>query len=110
LKRQEKKEYTATIIPDSQGFHYISGFAVAVNSPSEYRELGNNDLIPEIITASGGRVYNISEIEKLIPDILEKKNNSIIHERVDLSSLFLFAALMLFSIDVIVRRLLEIFR
>ena len=110
FEKTGEKEYTATIIPDSQGFHYISGFAVAVNSPSEYRELGNNDLIPEIITASGGRVYNISEIGKLIPDILEKKNNSIIHERVDLSSLFLFAALMLFSIDVIVRRLLEIFR
>lgn len=109
FEKTGESEYTATIIPDSQGFHNISGFAVAVNAPAEYRELGNNDLIPGIITASGGQVYNISEIGKLIPDIAIK-NTSIIQDRVDLSSLFLFAALMLFSIEVILRRLFEIFR
>lgn len=101
--------YMATIIPDSEGFHDISGFTVAVNAPAEYREIGNNDLIPGIIRAAGGQVYNTSGIERLIPDIMTK-NTAVIHERVELAPLFLFAALLLYSLEVIMRRLVEIFR
>ncbi len=104
-----EEQYRATIIPESAGFHDISGYTVAVNVPAEYREIGNNDLIPEVIKASGGKVYNISEIERLIPDI-EQKNTALIRERVELATLFLFAALVLYSIDVILRRLVEIIR
>jgi hypothetical protein len=99
----------ATIIPDSEGFHDISGYTVAVNAPAEYRKIGNNDLIPGIIRAAGGRVYNTSEIDRLIPDIMTK-NTVVIHERVELAPFFLFAALLLYSVEVIMRRLVEIIR
>lgn len=109
FEKTGEEQYMATTIPDSEGFHDISGFTVAVNVPAEYREIGNNDLIPGIIRAAGGRVYNTSEIERLIPDI-EKKNTAVIRERVELAAFFLFAALVLYSIEVILRRLVEIFR
>ena len=109
FEKTGEQQYIATIIPNSEGFHDISGYTVAVNVPREYREIGNNDLIPGIITAAGGQVYNLSEIERLIPDIT-KKNTAIIHERVELAPFFLFAALVLYSIEIILRRLVEIFR
>lgn len=109
FEKTGEEQYRATIIPDSAGFHDISGYTVAVNAPAEYREIGNNDLIPEVLRAAGGRVYNISEIERVIPDI-EQKNTAVIRERVELAALFLFAALVLYSIDVILRRLVEIIR
>lgn len=109
FEKTGEEQYRATIIPDSAGFHDISGYTIAVNAPAEYREIGNNDLIPEVIKAAGGQVYNISEIERLIPDI-KKKNTAMIRERVELASLFLFAALLLYSIEIILRRLVGIFK
>ena len=109
FEKTDKEQYKATIIPDSEGFHDISGYAVAVNVPIEYRETGNNDLIPGVIKSAGGQVYNTSEIERLIPDI-KKKNTAMVQERVELSSLFLFAALLLYSIEIILRRLVGIIR
>ncbi|PWB56931.1 MAG: hypothetical protein C3F06_00110 [Candidatus Methanoperedenaceae archaeon] len=109
FEKTGEEQYRATIIPDSEGFHDISGYTIAVNAPAEYREIGNNDLIPEVIKAAGGQVYNISEIERLIPDI-KKKNTAMIQARVELATLFLFAALLLYSIEIILRRLVGIFR
>ncbi|HWQ95977.1 MAG TPA: VWA domain-containing protein [Candidatus Methylomirabilis sp.] len=109
FEKTGEQQYIATIIPDSPGFHDISGYTVAINAPIEYREIGNNDQMPAIVTAAGGQIYNLSEIERLIPDI-SKKNTAVIHERVELAPLFLFAALLLYSIEIILRRLLEIFR
>ena len=109
FEKTGEEQYRATIIPDSAGFHDISGYTVAVNAPAEYREIGNNDLIPGVIKAAGGQVYNISEIERLIPDI-KKKNSAMMQERVELATLFLFSALLLYSIEIILRRLVEIIR
>lgn len=107
--RTGENQYTAVITPDSAGFKDISGLSVAVNSPDEYREIGNNGVIPEIITASGGKVYRISQIDDLIPDI-GKKSTSIVQERVELFPFFLFLALSLYSLEIIVRRILKSLR
>ncbi len=109
FEKTGEEQYRATMIPDTEGFHDISGFTVAVNAPAEYRQIGNNDLIPGIIRAAGGKVYNASEIERLIPDI-KKKNTAMIRERVELTSLFLFTALFLYSLEIILRRLVKIVR
>ena len=109
FSRTGEKLYTSTVIPNSTGFHDLSGYMIAVNEPSEFRELGNNELLPEFITASGGRVYDISEIKELIPDLVDK-HTALLHESVDLKPLFLLAALLLYSIEVITRRLVDILR
>lgn len=104
-----ERTYKATIVPEAPGFHEIPGYVVAINQPFEYREVGNNGLMPGIIRAAGGQVYNTSEIERFIPDIA-KKNTAITLERVDLAPVFLFAALMFYGIEVILRRYIEIIR
>ncbi len=101
--------YGADVVPDSTGIHDLSGYTIAVNQPSEYREPGNNAILSDIITSAGGRVYSMSEIGSLIPDI-KSKNTGMVREMVDLKPLFIFAALMMYSIEVIIRRLAEIFR
>lgn len=109
FSRTGERLYSADIIPNTTGFHDLSGYTIAVNQPSEYRMLGNDELISDVIKAAGGHVYNRSEIELLIPDIKNKKTG-IVREAVDLEPLFLLAALMLYSIEVIIRRLFEILR
>ncbi len=102
--RTGERQFSASIFSDSTGFHDLSGYTIAVNQPSEYRVLGNNQLISGVIAGAGGHVYNRSEIDMLIPDIKNKKTG-VVNEEVDLKPLFLFAALVLYSIEVIIRRL-----
>ncbi len=109
FERERERVYHAAIISNTTGFHDISGYTIAVNQPSEYRELGNNELIADIAGAAGGHVYNRSEIDRLIPDINTEKSATF-REMVDLGPMFLFAALLLYSIEVILRRMYEIFR
>ncbi len=102
--RTGERQFSASIVPESTGFHDLSGYTIAVNEASEYRVLGNNRLIAGVVAGAGGQVYNRSEIDMLIPDIKNKKTG-MVTEEVDLKPLFLFAALLLYSIEVIIRRL-----
>ncbi|VVB85395.1 von Willebrand factor type A domain protein [uncultured archaeon] len=104
--RTGERLYSAGLNLNSTGFHDLSGYTIAVNVPSEYRELGNNELLDQLIRAGGGQVYNQSGIALLIPDI-RNRNTGIVQETVDLGPLFLFAALLLYSIEVILRRISE---
>ncbi len=107
FERTGEKLFHAAVYPDSTGFHDISGYTVAVNEPAEYRDTGNNELIPAIITAAGGRVYDQSGLERLIPDMISQKTGMVRHVT-DLRPVFLMAALLLFTIEVVLRRLAEI--
>ncbi|HWR26552.1 MAG TPA: vWA domain-containing protein [candidate division Zixibacteria bacterium] len=109
FERRGNRLYSAEIFMNSTGFHDLSGYRIAVNEPAEYRELGNNDLISEVIAASGGHVYNMSEIEMLIPDI-KNKNTGIVSEAIDLRPILIFAAMILYSLEVIIRRMFDVLK
>jgi len=109
FEKTREKQYHTVIYPNSTGFHDLSGYTVAVNERSEYRNTGNNDLIPGIITGSGGQVYNISELDGLISDITSAKTG-MVRKVVYLGPVFLLAALLLYSMEVVFRRIMEILR
>jgi hypothetical protein len=109
FEKTGEKQYHTAVYPNSTGFHDLSGYTVAVNARSEYRDTGNNELIPGIITGAGGQVYNISELDGLISDITVAKTG-MVHKVVYLGPVFLLAALLLYSIEVIFRRIMELLR
>lgn len=73
LSQTDPDTYEATINLDREGFHDLSGYGIAVNYPLEYKEIGFNEKLINIIESNGGRVYNEDEFEGLIQD-LEKKD------------------------------------
>lgn len=107
FEKTGEKLYHATVYPNSTGFHDISGYTVAVNALSEYRNTGRSELIPDIITGAGGRVYNISELDGLISHTTAAKTG-MVRKVVYLGPVFLLAALLLYSIEVILRRIMEL--
>jgi uncharacterized protein YegL len=104
FERTGEWQFHSTIFPDSTGFHDLSGYIVAVNEPSEYRITGTDELISGIITAGGGQVYNSSDLGQLIPDITAKKTG-VVRQVTDLRYGFLLAALLLYTFEVVLRRL-----
>jgi hypothetical protein len=109
FEKTGEKQYHASVYPNSTGFHDLSGYTVAVNVPSEYRNTGSNELIPGIITGAGGQVYNNSELDRLISDITAAKTG-MLRKVVYLGPVFLLAALLLYSMEVVIRRIMHLLR
>ncbi|MBU4076981.1 MAG: VWA domain-containing protein [Euryarchaeota archaeon] len=105
--RAGDRQFHTAVYPNSTGFHDISGYTVAVNEPKEYRETGNNELIAGIITAGGGHVFDRSRLEQLIPEITARKTG-MVKQVIDMRPVFLLAALLLYSAEVLLRRIADL--
>ena len=105
LSRTGQTTYEAAINPDKEGFHDLSGYGIAVNYPLEYRDVGFNDKLKSAIESNGGRVYDEGEVEGLLFMDIKEKAVRTVEEPKSEKMPFLIAALVLFLIEVIIRRL-----
>ncbi|MBA1343386.1 MAG: hypothetical protein C5S52_07300 [ANME-2 cluster archaeon] len=109
ISRIAENTYTTEIDLGEQGVYYLSDYGIAVNYPLEYRDVGMNPDAEKIIQSYGGRVYNESEVGMLLSDVRRKSVRTVC-EPVDQKIPFILAALALFLIEVIGRRVREIMR
>jgi uncharacterized membrane protein len=88
--------------------------AIAVDIPREYRKMGANlEELSAITRLTNGRVYNCSEIERLKWDILDyaiEGSYGDVLQKTPLQTYFMVAALSLFFLDIVTRRILDIIR
>ncbi|MCX9009530.1 MAG: VWA domain-containing protein [Candidatus Methanoperedens sp.] len=106
LSRTGPSTYETSISPEKTGFHDLSGYGIAVNYPLEYREVGfNNEKFKSAIESNGGRVYNEDEVEGLMLLDIKEKSVRTVEEPKSEKEPFLLAALALFLIEVIIRRM-----
>ncbi|HLB70873.1 MAG TPA: vWA domain-containing protein [Candidatus Methanoperedens sp.] len=105
LSRTGPETYEATISPDKEGFHDLSGYGIAVNYPLEYRDVGFNERLKTAIESNGGRVYQEEEVEGLLLVDIKEKAVRTAEEPKSEKAPFLLAALVLFLGEVIVRRM-----
>ncbi len=105
LSRTGPTTYETTINLETGDFHDLSGYGIAVNYPLEYREIGFNEMLKNVIESNGGSVYKENEVEGLLfIDIKEKAVRSV-NEPVSEKEPYLLAALALFLTEVIIRRI-----
>ena len=109
ISRIAENTYTTEIDLGEQGVYYLSDYGIAVNYPLEYRAVGMNPDAEKTIQSYGGKVYNESEIGMLCNDVRRKSVRTVC-ERLDQKVPFILAALALFLIEVIGRRVREIMR
>ncbi|MFQ6062845.1 MAG: VWA domain-containing protein, partial [Methanosarcinales archaeon] len=112
LSKTSENTYHASFNPTKTGFYELSGgYKIAVNYPLEYKNLGYNEELIGIVSATGGEVYDESQLdnikELLLKDI-KKKSTKTIQKKVDLKWPFILFALSIFLIEVLVRRIKEI--
>ena len=109
ISRIAENTYKTSIDPDGQGVCYLSDYGIAVNYPLEYRDVGMNPDAEKIIQSYGGKVYNESEIGMLLSDV-RRKSVRAVHTPHDQKMPFILAALAIFLIEVICRRMREILK
>ncbi|MBN2014303.1 MAG: VWA domain-containing protein [Candidatus Altiarchaeota archaeon] len=122
LKQTDVDLFAGSFTPQKSGFYMMKAVsslgedtdAIAVDMPLEYRKLGvDTEELKTITAITQGRVYDSSEIGKLEADVLEyirESSSSKTLEKTPLHTYFMAAALGLFFLDVVSRRILDIIR
>jgi uncharacterized membrane protein len=109
MSRIAENTYTTEVDLGEQSVYYLSDYGIAVNYPLEYRDVGMNPDAEKTIQSYGGKVYNESEVGMLCNDVRRKSVRTVC-ERLDQKIPFILAALALFLLEVIGRRVREIMR
>ena len=109
LSQIDKDRYQTSIKTESLGFLDISGYSIAVNYPAEFLDVGFSEDLKGTIDMFGGAVYEEDEIDPLL-DNLRDRSTRTVQEPEDMRLPFLLAAMIIFVLEVAVRRLREIRR
>ena len=98
--------YSGSMFFDTKGFTSVLGSDVAVNDPIEYERVGLSADLQNIVLMSGGRMFEVSEVEDMI-DFIKAKSRRIELERKSWAWPFILVALLIFTCEVCVRRVMN---
>ncbi|RLG29737.1 hypothetical protein DRO03_06485 [Methanosarcinales archaeon] len=105
----DKDRYQTSIKTESPGFMDVSGYSIAVNYPAEFLDVGFSEDLKSTIDMFGGAVYEEDEIDPLLDNLREQSTRTV-QEPGDMRLPFLLAAMIIFVLEVAIRRLREIRR
>ncbi len=98
--------YSAAMTPTSVGFQKVSGAIFASNYPREYGGLGFNPELSKIVLSTGGRIFEPDDIDGLVQHT-KTRARRIINTKDSLGWPFVLAAIILFLIEIFIRRLVR---
>ncbi len=122
MKQTNINEYQLEFRPQQEGFYTLRAEeggnydvdGIAVNYPLEYRQLGvNQETLSQIAEQTGGRIYNITQQKQIEEDALEYAQETTkqeTREKTDLTPYLLIAALGIYFLDAISRRIHDIIK
>lgn len=102
--------YTATFTPNSSGIYYIGSYGLAVNYPLEFRDVGYNPELSNLIMAAGGAVFSEEEAKRSLLAEARAVSRRTVQERVSRRDALLIAALLIFLTEILYRKVSEIKR
>ncbi len=98
--------YSAKFRPSKEGFYNILDATTAVSYNDEYERLGMNPKLDELVALSGGFVFDANDIDG-IKDTIISMSRRVKVETVNYRWPFAILAIILFLVDVLIRRIRE---
>ncbi len=102
----EKDTYTAQFNPKEIGFTEILGKTVAVNYNTEYRDIGVNPDLAEVVSATGGKMLDPNDVKQIV-DQIKISSKRVKTDNVYYRWQFIVAALIIFLVELFGRRVME---
>ncbi len=99
-------QYTAKFTPTEEGFHQVMGALVAANYNDEYLELGLNPKLQDLVMISGGYMLDPNNIDDIIEKV-KTMSKRIILKTENYRWPFALSALVIFLVEIFIRRLFE---
>ncbi len=97
--------YEGTLEAKDAGFHTYWEATYAVNEPKEYESVGFNPELLELAAATGGGVFAQHQTAELV-DAVKKQSKDTVLERWHYQWPFVLAALLIFLLEICIRRAL----
>ena len=104
--KTDQNTYNAKFTPAATGFQNMLETTFAVNAPREYQDIGMNKDLPLIVQSTNGKEFKPTDTEA-IADFVKSVSKKTVLEKETFIVPFLFIALIIFLIEVSLRRLLE---
>jgi predicted secreted protein len=98
--------YTTSLTPAKTGFHDILKATFAVTYPAEYERLGFNRDLDRIVFNTGGKIFDKDDVDGMI-DHVKTRSNRRITTTENLRWPFIIAVIILFLIEIFIRRLIK---
>lgn len=104
--KTEEDMYSGQIMPSEKGFMSIAGATFAVNYEKEYQETGYTQELETIAQATGGEVFEVNEVDKMV-EFAKTKATRTISSREYLRWPFVIIAITLFLLEIFIRRIIK---
>ncbi len=101
--KTDKDLYSSYIETTSLGYHNLLGVTYAVNQPEEYKHVGFNPDVVQLALQSNGKVFDANDVLKMA-DAIRSQSQGVTLEKWHYQWPFVLAALLLFLIEVCIRR------
>lgn len=98
--------YSAAMTPTELGFQQVAGALFAANYPREYNGLGFNPELSKIALSTGGKVFDANDIDGIVQHT-KARARRIINTKDRLGWPFVLAAIVVFLIEIFIRRLIR---
>jgi len=98
--------YSAEYAPKETGFKEILGAKFATNYNDEYEKIGVNQKLKELVTVSGGIIFDPADIQNIVESIRTMSKRTKVNT-VNYRWPFALAALILLLAEIVIRRLDE---
>lgn len=99
-------KYRSLVTKEETGFYTILNATYAVNYNKEYENLGVNEEFREIVKLSGGQIFDPTDYQTIASEVI-KMSNKIRMEETNLKSPFIILVLILFLLDITIRKIRE---
>ncbi|MEM3154334.1 MAG: VWA domain-containing protein [Candidatus Woesearchaeota archaeon] len=102
----DEDTYTGSIMPTSIGFQSAAGAEFAVNYETEFGSLGLNPELDRIAGSTGGKVFDPNDIDGIV-ERARTTAKRVISSRDYIRAPFILLAIVLFLVEIFIRRLLR---
>lgn len=102
----DEELYSAAMTPAVLGFQQVAGAVFAANYAREYNGLGFNPELGKIALSTGGRVFEPDDIDGIVQHT-KSRSRRIINTKDRLGWPFVLAAVLIFLIEIFIRRIIR---
>lgn len=104
LYKIDENLYRGTLVTNETGFNKVLDAVFAVNYKREYQDIGMNPELENLVLGTGGKMFYADNVDEIVDFVKQRSKREILAKK-SYSWIFLLAGLLIFLIEVIIRRL-----
>lgn len=102
----EKDTYKANYVNDAVGFKAVLGATYGVNYDLEYQNLGFSPDLATLVSSTNGKLFSPQQVDEIVNHVKSVSQRTI-SEKTYFKGIFIILALVLFTFEIVVRRIRE---